>query len=312
MLASARAFLEHLIDYAGMFPPAKLPMDNALQNYTRYAASPDAWMLGRFVCQTPKLAELTATLAQDGGPAVLAVAALGRGGHNLDELADRLDADRVGIADFRRTNIQPTVGTVELLVPPALPASDLAQFVDYLGPRLMLDRLRAFLELPLSAHWEANVRSAGAMLAAARAYTCNSTPAVGLKLRCGGTGIPSVEQVASFVHLCSENDLPWKATAGLHHPLRHRDGTSQMAHGFINVFGAGILARVHRLNVEQIAEILREESAEAFRFNEAGFAWRDWSCTVDQIREARQWMPSFGSCSFDEPRDDLLAMALID
>jgi len=100
--------------------------------------------------------------------------------------------------------------------------------------------------------------------------------------------------------------------ARLQHAAGHRGTTGEMAHGFLNVFGAGILAHVHKLNVDQLAEVLREESAAAFRFTDDGFAWRDWNCTVDQIREARQWIPSFGSCSFEEPCEDLRAMGLID
>ena len=46
---SLRALLTGVIDYAGLFPPAKLPMDQALSNYLRYRDGPDAWMLGNFV-----------------------------------------------------------------------------------------------------------------------------------------------------------------------------------------------------------------------------------------------------------------------
>lgn len=38
-----------MIDYAGVFPPAALPLDQALANYARYRALPEGWMLGRFV-----------------------------------------------------------------------------------------------------------------------------------------------------------------------------------------------------------------------------------------------------------------------
>ena len=46
-----------------------------------------------------------------------------------------------------------------------------------------------------------------------------------------------------------------------------------------------------------------------FLFHDGGMSWGALSATVEQIRQARQSsMISFGSCSFDEPRDDLRAL----
>jgi hypothetical protein len=135
---------------------------------------------------------------------------------------------------------------------------------------------------------------------------------LGLKIRCGGANVPTVEQLAFFIARCRESHVAWKATAGLHHPLRHRDPVQQtIVHGFVNVFLAGIFARVPVIEEAQVAAILKEESAAAFCFSQERIGWREWSCKVDQVREARAWLPSFGSCSFDEPRDDLRALGLI-
>src|SRR5262249_27634531 len=56
-----RALLENLIDYAGLFPPAALPMKAAVENYQRYRESAEAWMLGKFVVPVARLDELEAT-----------------------------------------------------------------------------------------------------------------------------------------------------------------------------------------------------------------------------------------------------------
>ena len=80
MLATARAFLEHLIDYAGMFPPARLPMSDAYRQYVGLAAASESWMLGRFVCPAAKLGDLLALAQTDDALTTLGVAALGRGG----------------------------------------------------------------------------------------------------------------------------------------------------------------------------------------------------------------------------------------
>src|SRR5437660_1475932 len=83
MSPSLRALLEHVIDYAGLFPPATLPLDEAVRNYARYRTEPEGWMLGRFICPAARLAELSPfadELFPDWRP--LAVAVLGRGGNN--------------------------------------------------------------------------------------------------------------------------------------------------------------------------------------------------------------------------------------
>src|SRR5580700_545726 len=102
MFATAQAFFEHLIDYAGMFPPARLPMREALRNYALLSSSPEAWMLGRFVCPAAQLGDLLALIrAENDVPALLAVAALGRGGGDVDEFTTHLDADLRDIVTFR-------------------------------------------------------------------------------------------------------------------------------------------------------------------------------------------------------------------
>ena len=58
MLPSVRAFLSGIIDYAGLFPPARLPLDEAIWNYARYRTEQESWMLGRFVIPAASLGEL--------------------------------------------------------------------------------------------------------------------------------------------------------------------------------------------------------------------------------------------------------------
>src|SRR5437899_1834715 len=101
MLASAQAFFENIIDYAGMFPPAKLPMAEALQNYTRYAAGPDAWMLGRFVCTIAELCNLVALVRGMSDWHEIAVAGLGRSSHNMEEFYENFHADLDATQTFR-------------------------------------------------------------------------------------------------------------------------------------------------------------------------------------------------------------------
>src|SRR5215211_7926750 len=44
-----------------------------------------------------------------------------------------------------------------------------------------------------------------------------------VKLRCGGAFVPSLEQVGLVVACCRDAGVAFKATAGLHHPVRRGD-----------------------------------------------------------------------------------------
>ncbi len=61
MTETIRTLLGGLIDYAGLFPPAKLEMNAALENYARDSVGTCAFALGRFICLVTRLEELTVT-----------------------------------------------------------------------------------------------------------------------------------------------------------------------------------------------------------------------------------------------------------
>jgi hypothetical protein len=62
-MSAIRTLLRESIDYAGLFPPARLPLEEAFDNYLRYRTEPEAWMLARFVIPVGRLDELDLTLA---------------------------------------------------------------------------------------------------------------------------------------------------------------------------------------------------------------------------------------------------------
>ena len=138
------------------------------------------------------------------------------------------------------------------------------------------------------------------------------------KVRTGGVkpeAIPAVEDVAAFIRACAGRRLAFKATAGLHHPVRAEyaltyaaDAPRAVMHGFLNVFLAAAFAWHGRRDIEPV---LAETDAAAFRFDDRAH-WRDWSLDAAQVREARaQFAHAFGSCSFEEPVRDLEALGLL-
>ncbi len=174
------------------------------------------------------------------------------------------------------------------------------------------NNLTLFIEVSPGPHWQEAAAGTFAALSALNARRDLATPAphpVGFKLRCGGveaSAFPSAKHIA-FALTAS---VPLKATAGLHHPIRRFDaGIGVRMHGFVNVFVAGILAHVHHLRSDAVEAILLDETPTNFLFDDDGLRWGDLHVMTDEVRAARrQAVLSFGSCSFDEPRDDLRAL----
>ena len=141
------------------------------------------------------------------------------------------------------------------------------------------------------------------------------------KLRMGGETadkFPSPESVIEFIRLCAAANVPFKATAGLHHPLRsvHRltyasESPSAMMYGFLNLFLASAFVR-EGMATEFAVQLLEEQSATAFHFDSNEVVWRGHRLSREEIAAARRsFAISFGSCSFTEPVDDLRALHLL-
>lgn len=328
MLASVRAMFANIVDYAGMFPPAQLPLEQAIRNYARYRTEPESWMLGRFVCPAGRLEELSPfveELFREGPP--LAVSALGRSSRDLEEFKRASAADLAAIASFRSGHGRHVlVDRFETALPDTLPAGPLAidsvqecvrDIVSTLGDQNGSTSTRLFIEAP------PGVRKTQTEVVIDLANACAKTwpgpgPALpaGFKVRCGGAtpaAVPSPEFLAGLLTVCISLKTPLKFTAGLHHPMcQFSDETQAYEHGFLNVFAAGILAQV-RYMFGAVQEIIEDEQSAHFRFHENSMCWKDLRpVTTDEIRDVRQHLViSFGSCSFDEPRDGLRALGLI-
>jgi hypothetical protein len=119
-------------------------------------------------------------------------------------------------------------------------------------------------------------------------------------------------QIAKALVIPATHQLPIKFTAGLHHPLRqYREEVQTRMHGFLNVLGAAALAAEHRWDTNQTAMMLEDENVDSFSFTDAFFAWREWRIDTKRLQYRRRFAVSFGSCSFDEPREDLRALGFL-
>lgn len=329
MLESVRVLLAGIVDYAGLFPPAKLPMDHAVRNYLRYRTEPDSWMLGRFICPAARLHELR-TFADDIGklPGPLSLSLLGRGGANAKEFSEGVRADIADALKLRaHLGDRIAVETYEMKLPAALcqPSVEnelfaLVRATSSLWQTEWQAEVMPFYEPPSASRQTIEVVAGVLARHALPQLRC----CAGLKIRCGGiepTQLPTTDQLAFAIarNRGALRFVPLKFTAGLHHPFRHFDNATQAEmHGFLSLFAAGVLAYDYPLlDMEPISEIIMQQIiADAnplhFRFTDLELAWNDVSAPLLQVAMARQVLvTSFGSCSFDEPRDDLRALGLI-
>jgi hypothetical protein len=301
MTNSLRALLANVLDYAGLFPPARLPPDEAIRNYARYRQQADAWMLGEFVMPAGRLEELEPYVRElfAAGPP-LSVTALGRGGDTAEAWVQGVRADAEAIAHFLARHGGPVLIEVfETRLPESvwgggdgLPFPDcVTTAATALDPGVAL-----FFETPLHP----------ANLATLRRWA-------GFKFRCGGlsaAAFPTAAQVVHTILACAAAGVTLKLTAGLHHPLPRFDpGIGATMHGFVNVLLAGALVWAGRAAERELVELLQDADPTHFTMDDSSMGWKDRRVSTAEITQARGIrVLSFGSCSFDEPREDLRAL----
>lgn len=293
---SVRAAFTALIDYAGLFPPANLPLPQARADYETARTGRRAWMLGRFIIPAALLSErgnavdASLSVIADGDVDVLErIAALRRAG-------SRIEALEIPIAKSV-SSLRTTLSADEILDVTGELEADLTT----VGMR----DLPAYVEIPRTPPWWPMLSEVMAALARMQ---------LGAKLRCGGVtaeAFPSVDEVAEFIHAAARAGIAFKATAGLHHPIRHVDAASGFhMHGFLNILAAAALAP--QLDRDMLVQVVAEEEPAAFSFDETSFAWRDRRVDLAELRRTRaERFAGYGSCSFTEPVEDLIALGVL-
>ena len=292
---STRALLAEIIDYAGLFPPAQLSMPEAVINYATYKNSNYNWMLGRFVVPVARLDEF-AESAKDF--------------FSRDKKVWKLSAlaseDIYGtIREIENFNGEhKDYAVCDALEVKANTGAQIEQIAESLPPDLT-----TYFEIPV----DENLGDSVATLA-----ICGRRA----KIRTGGitpNAFPGAAEIARFIRTCVAANVPFKATAGLHHPLRctkpltyEKDAPTGAMHGFLNVFLAtAFLRQGYKTNL--INELLEDDWAESFQFTDNGILWRqEHFVSTAQLKILREKnIISFGSCSFDEPIADLQEIGIL-
>jgi hypothetical protein len=303
--ASLRALLAQSIDYAGMFPPCSLALEPALRNQAEYVRAPEAWILNTFVLSVSQFDAAGESLSLFERHHPLRISALGSKAAKSDHFVAglKIAADKIRSLCTQHAGLV----SVDQLETALAPDADLG----------LLGKITSILDgFDLQTFWEAPADLAEETIAllAEHNLATDQRP-FGVKLRTGGVtadAFPVSRQIARALVAAAKARLPIKFTAGLHHPIRQfREEVQTKMHGFLNVLGAAVLTAEHGWNQEQTAEMLEDEDAASFSFEDESFAWREWKIATDRIKERRKFVTSFGSCSFDEPREDLRALNLL-
>lgn len=311
MLRSVTTLLTDLFDYAGLFPPAKLDMQQSVEAYNRAKVGANEFALSRFICPASRLTEFTqhasallpGTFATSGyreqadvsEPWRLSVLIDGNISQNLD-LIEGFNAHH-----SKEENGQAIVDMVEIKV----------ANVDEIDAALddMTEGIYPFFEFPVNADCRGYIAALAGSNAAA-------------KIRTGGvtaSAFPTAIEVAQFIVGCAKAGVAFKATAGLHHPIRaqhkltyEKDSASCTMHGFINLFVAAALVKAKGLDIERAEALLLEEANETIKFGNEFISWQGHGLDLGQIAKVRETFAlSFGSCSFDEPIQDLTKLGLM-
>lgn len=293
---SVKILLSEIIDYAGLFPPSKLSMPEAVINYATYKNSNYNWMLGRFICPVGRLDEFQENAAdffsRDAKSAWrLSVLA-------SDDIYDTIRR----VEDFNINNSPGAVcDTLEI-------KAETPEQIEKIVAAIPANFTNYF-ELPNDERLSDLVSALAIKKQRAKIRTGGITPDL----------FPKTADIIRFIRTCLAANIPFKATAGLHHPIRcfkpltyEANAPKGTMHGFLNLFLATGFAR-EGYKPEVLEEILEEEFEEVFEFDQNGTYWqKEYFLNNTMLKNLREsHVNSFGSCSFDEPIADLQEIGIL-
>jgi hypothetical protein len=308
--ASLRVLLARSVDYAGLFAPASLDMSAAVGDYASYLHHPQRWALGRFVLPVSRLDEFLSARA---GLRTASQADAREGGVSEPwQLSAILSAnfasDLAQVKDFNRKASGAAIDSIEARI----------------SKTEQMELIREHRPAGTTAFFEIAPERADELL-----------PWIGrnggcAKLRTGGVeagAFPAMKTIAGFLARCAELGVPFKATAGLHHALRclapltyEANSARTMMCGFLNLFTAAAIAWSARQSGSPVlraalAACLADPERAHWHFADDALTWSGeppFRIERDTLGLARSnFALSFGSCSFQEPIDELHALELL-
>ena len=285
--ASARALMAGAVDYAGLFPPAQLPLADALAEYRRALAVADAWMLGRFIVPAVQLPALADAVGRD--------APDGRGWTVSAIVREHMDEDAAAVQAFnqRAANHHVRVDTIE-----CRPSS--SDSITWLA-KTFSPAFTVHVEVAVGPTARDDLRVVARHQLRAKVRTGGLAP----------DAFPAPASLVAFIESARDVGVPFKATAGLHHAMRGAyplsdaiGAQSATMHGFVNLMLATATVG-ERLPTTTAAALLARTDHAALVFDDARIRWDDVELSIDALDRMREAQcVSFGACSFREPADE--------
>ena len=274
--ATVPAVLRKLCDDAAVFPPGSMPLPEAVPAHERHTESAYADLVGPLIVAAPALEDLGPLLG-DGHP----------------ELAVTVPAGPAGIesvlAEVR--NLPADLRALEVVVPDGCTAPDLVTALDRACRGS--EQVDVFVEVPCDDRRPAIIEAL-------------ATTRYRAKFRTGGVRAelhPDEAELASAIKTVVDAEVPFKATAGLHHAIRNTDPeTGFEQHGFLNVLLAADAA-VRGASAGELSDVLAERDG-------AAIAARVEELDGSRADAARAQFVSFGTCSIDDPLTELVGLNL--
>ncbi len=311
MTGSLRTLLANLIDYAGLFPPAALAMPKATEEYNRCRVGEHEWMLGRFICPVSRLPEfekhasmlMPGTYATSGYREYADTAPPWRLSAIVDAPLDKA-LDAIDAFNARHASADNGLAEIDCLEMKVDAPGAIDDALDTIPEDIF-----PFFEFPVSTDCRGFVASLAGEAAGAKIRTGGVVPAA----------FPTPREVAAFLAACASAEVPFKATAGLHHPVRasyrltyEPDSASCVMHGFFNVFVAAAMLRHRKIDEAAAAELLADELPDRFVFSDQFLTWKGIGLETAHVAMVRETFAlAFGSCSFDDPVADLRKLGLL-
>lgn len=282
-----RALLDGAIDYAGLFPPARLSLADAVSAYASYLAHPARPYLGRFVLPVSKLpdfARIVEKRARFGDEPWRISAVMEEPGQHTanDLLAWNREVSGTAFVDSVEGKSARRGDTAWLA---EFAAAGFHTYVEFVPG----DLAPALLDSLASQGLRAKFRTGG--------VTPEAFPSPSLLLEC--------LRAARVAH------VPFKLTAGLHHPLggefplTYEPGSPcHRMYGFLDVALASLLVWADMPDSEALTAL----SGGGIRWvtGDAALTVAGREFGLVAIRQLRsEFFQSFGSCSFEEPVGEL-------
>ncbi|MDS1270973.1 hypothetical protein RIF23_11755 [Lipingzhangella sp. LS1_29] len=273
----ASVLLAGLVDDAGLFPPTQLPLAQAVERHRRDQQRNHPMHTHRFLCPSSRWDDLRGLLTE-------------RDRFDVGVILDDDQAGSLAAVPEPAAGDPLRVAHLEMRVEPA----DVGRAARYLRGTGSGHRHPVFLELHRTRGWQRSVAQ------------LHGAHPLGLKIRCGGPRaelFPTPEELTEFIELAVANQVPMKATAGLHHAVRHTDPTTGFTHyGYLNLVGA-CAAAVAGAERDTVLAILTETDPPSL-------VARLHSTDPHTARRSRAILRSYGSCDTAQPIHEAAELAL--